>query len=62
MTYIVTPYLYELRVLVYILIETVSTGPAAEPSGRFPPPLPAGGGGMGTPSVYWQAGGGDLHI
>ncbi len=26
----------------------ISTGPAAEPSGRFPPPLLAGGG-MGTP-------------
>jgi hypothetical protein len=28
------------------------TGPAAEPSGRFPPPLLAGEG-MGTPPVYW---------
>ncbi len=38
-----------------------STGPAAEPSGRFPPPLLAGGE-MGTPPVYWQAGDGDLYI
>ncbi len=38
-----------------------STGPAAEPSGRFPPPLLAGGG-MGTPPVHWPAGGGDLYI
>jgi hypothetical protein len=40
---------------------TPSTGPAAELSGRFPPPLLAGGG-MGTPPVHWQAGGGDLYI
>ncbi len=42
-------------------IDADSTGPAAEPSGRFPPPLLAGGG-MGTPPVHWQAGGGDLYI
>ncbi len=41
-------------------LQCVSTGPAAEPSGRFPLPLLAGGG-MGTPSVYWQADGGDLY-
>jgi hypothetical protein len=38
-----------------------STGPAAEPSGRFPPPLLAGGG-MGTPPVYWHTGSGDIYI
>ncbi len=45
----------------YLILKLNSTGPAAEPSGRFPPPLSAGGG-MGTPPVYWQAGGGDLYI
>ncbi len=38
-----------------------STGPAAVPGNRSSPPL-LGGGGGGPPFVYWQAGGGDLHI
>jgi hypothetical protein len=50
--------IFWLRNHVFVIKSDYSTGPAAVSGSRSSPPLLAGG---GTPSVYWLAGGGDLH-
>jgi hypothetical protein len=42
-------------------LSVLSTGPAADSGSRISLAAPLRGGG-GDPPVYWQAGGGDLHI
>ncbi len=50
---------YKNHAFIYFLRPQYWPGSRAEQ-----PILPSAlrGGGMGTPPVYWQAGGGDLHI
>ncbi len=45
-----------------ISLERRQYWPGSRAERPIPSSAPCGGGGMGTPSVYWQAGGGDLHI
>ncbi len=46
----------------FFIFYTISTGPAAEPSGRFPPPLLVGGGGDGDPPCVLATGEDGLRL